>query len=104
MKKIMVAMLAMSLALPLGSCATMGGGGTGGIVTQIQQLAAQVCGFLPTATSVAAIIAAAAGLPGAVTGIEGIANAICAQVTKPTTARRGAPTVNGVLVSGTFVR
>lgn len=94
-----------ALAMSLGGCATTGGaGGTQAIITQIQQVATQACGFLPTANTVAAILAAAAGVPGAATGVEAIAAAICSQMTKPAAAKRGAPMVYGVPITGTFVK
>ena len=86
-------------ALVLGGCATTA---TSAAIIQIQNYAVLACGFLPTVTTVANIIAN--GNPILQTATD-IANAICAAVT-PKAARRGAvlPTVNGVVVHGRFVR
>ena len=86
-------------ALLLSGCATTG---TSTVITQIQSTAVAICGFLPTVTTVANILAN--GNP-IVTSITDVASVICAAVT-PKAARRGAviPTVNGVTVRGRFVR
>ncbi len=90
-------------ALALNGCATTGGGGIS--VAMVQQDAVAVCSFLPTASTVANIIAA--GNPLLITA-EAIAQAICAAVTAApaVTTRRGAaqPMVNGVPVRGKFLR
>lgn len=100
-------LLASMLSLSLASCATTGGTptDTNAIIAQIQQTTAQICAFVPTAETVAAIIAAASGgaATPAVIGVASIANAICAAVTKPAAKRRGVPTVNGVPINGSFV-
>lgn len=105
MRKIL---LASAIALSLSGCATTGGNppDMNAIIAQIQQTTAQICSFVPTVETVAAIIAAGSGggATPAVVGVASIANAICAAVTKPAAARRGVPTVNGVPVNGSFVR
>jgi len=71
-------------------------------VAEVQAQATKICAYLPTATSVAAMISAANP---AVIGVSAIAQAICSAVTKQTqsllTSER--PTVNGVQVDGEFI-
>ncbi len=95
-------------ALTLGGCATNAGGGFD--ISAVQNATVAACRFLPTASTVANIIAA--GNPLLATA-EAIAAAICAAVLPtapaplpPVLARRGVvvPTVNGVVIHGTFVR
>lgn len=73
-------------------------------IAQIQSYTRTVCQFVPTASTVAQILAA--GSPELATGIA-IANAICASVTSETMAEgptKKRPTVAGVAIRGTFVR
>jgi hypothetical protein len=78
-------------------------------VRQIQEKVVETCGFLPTATSVAGMLAAATGTAGPViTGVLGIATAICQAVTAGSSMQTlvgAAPlgTVNGVPIEGDFV-
>lgn len=74
---------------------------------QVQDIAVQACGYLPAAETVANLIAAFGGP--AVPGIASqIASEICAAVTQPRRAAKGArsstPTVHGVVIRGQFVR
>jgi hypothetical protein len=74
-------------------------------VEKVQQLVVVGCGFLPTATSIAAMFAAANP---AVTGVLGIAVAICETVKQrpPVVALADFGVfgeVNGVPIEGTFV-
>jgi hypothetical protein len=92
----------------LGGCATATGGGTGdsggitGAIAQVQQITQTICGFVPTATTIANIFAA--GNP-ALQSATTIANAICGAVTSKTATLRGAtPMVAGVKVQGQFVK
>lgn len=90
--------------LALGGCSTTGGL-AGLSAASVQQLAVSICGYLPTAATVAAILAA--GNP-AINTIEAAASAICAAVAPVATAsgklRATTPTVAGVVVHGRFVR
>lgn len=99
----------LSASLLLGGCATFGGGGTApnwdALVTQVQQAAAAVCSFVPTAQTVLDILSL--GHPAFATASQ-IAGAICASVSAPRQARRAGespapPTVGGVVVRGRFV-
>lgn len=97
MKKLFAtAMLAASLALA--GCGTTSN--TGDTVAQVQAIAKQVCGFLPTATTVLNIIS---GGNSYVQTAESVASAICSAVTSKAALRGAVPTVNGVKVRGRFV-
>ena len=99
MRKLTILLLTAS-SITLGSCA----GTLPPTVASVQQLAVAVCGFLPTAATVANIISA--GNPLVMTG-EAIAAAICQAVTpaKLSGKRLGAitPMVGNVIVHGRFV-
>lgn len=75
-------------------------------VKAVQDKAVALCGFLPTAASVAAMLAASNPI---VTGVIGIATAICQAVSASQapglslTSMRGLGTVNGVPIEGSFV-
>lgn len=74
--------------------------------TDVQNAAVAACGFLPTASTVAGIIAAASGGAGTaiITTVDSVAAAICAAVVPAKAGRlRGAPMVNGVVVHGKWV-
>jgi len=96
---------ALTIALSLGGCATMPGGG-GTIADQIKQaqaIAQQVCGFLPTAATVAGLFNVGLG------SALAVASAICNAVKPAPGARvarteRGTPMVRGVPIRGQFVR
>ncbi len=101
---------ALALSVALGSCGTTGTATTGTTTTSIiadaQKIAVQICGFLPTAATVAGILSA--GNP-AVATAAGIAQAICtalAAVPKVGGKRLGGPgpSVMGVPIHGKFVR
>jgi hypothetical protein len=102
--KIVLASLAMSAAITVGACTDQQ---TAETIAQVQKNAQLACSFVPTAASVANILAAlypAAQAPvGAATAV---AQQICGAVTAKS-AHRGAalaPTVAGVVVEGHFVR
>jgi len=109
MKKI--AMFTLAATLSLGSCATTGSitpVNVQSAITAVQSAAVQACGFLPTASTVSAILASF--VPGASaieTWVVNIADQICAAVT-PLKGQKLrailAPTVNGVVIHGRFVR
>lgn len=103
--------LASAIAISGGGCALLSTAQQAQVtatVAGVQQSAVQACGFLPTAASVAAIIASL--VPGGsvvVATADSIAAQICAVVSPAkASGRLGAsvPTVNGVPVHGTFVR
>ena len=77
---------------------------TGSVITpaDVQAAAVSACGFLPTVSSVAALITASPAVGTAV----GIASLICAAVVPAKSSARlraVAPTVNGVVIHGRFV-
>ena len=111
MRKLALALFGSTFLL-LGGCATTGGINN----TAIQQLAVQICGFLPTAIQIANLV-----IPGTLTSDPAtIATAICAAVAPPVPPaalkklkvyRLGVPVntqvqVGGIIysVSGYFVR
>lgn len=97
MKKLLLA-AALSTSIALGGCAS---GGSTGNVSSIQQAAVLACGFLPTAQTVADILAAGNSL---ISTVSAVAQAICAAVgTKGVRKGGAAPTVNGVVIHGKFV-
>lgn len=76
-------------------------------IQQVQAIASQVCGFIPTVSTVANIIATLTGTSAAVSSVTAIANSICSAVTAPIArGKRGAvrPSVRGVPIHGNFVR
>jgi len=94
-------------AMLLSGCATLQQpGGLEALVKQVQAQAAQLCSFIPLASTVTAIFTA-----GQFVGAFEIANAIVTAVTAPLpptvpgtkAAPRRAPTVSGVQIKGTFV-
>jgi len=92
-------------SLALGGCATTGGGQQSpeDIVAQVQKTTAQICSFVPTAATVAALVSG--GNP-TIVSATALAQAICAAVTRPKARAKGAaiPTVNGVAIEGRFIR
>jgi hypothetical protein len=96
--------LAAAAALSLGACQTAGTGGVAvgpaDAVSQVQSLASKVCGFLPLAETVSALL----GVP-SLGGVEGVASSICSAVTRRMVSRGGAktPIVAGVPVRGRFL-
>jgi hypothetical protein len=75
----------------------------GVLPAQVQQAAVQACGYLPTAQTVAQLVAAFGGpnLPGVVTDV---ANEICAAVTKKSFVPGRRLAVHGVPIRGRFVK
>lgn len=71
-------------------------------VEEIRQRVVMMCGFLPTASSVAAMLSASNPM---ITGVIGIATAICQAVSRNTQSliSSGYGTVNGVPIEGDFV-
>lgn len=110
-KTLMASALAGGLAL--GGCSSTGqlvnpfANGTLDVAS-IQNAAVAVCGFLPTASTVAGIISAASGGSGGlvIATVDQAAAAICQAVVPLKAGRHGAavPMVNGVVVHGRFVR
>jgi hypothetical protein len=108
-KTVMIGVLAASLTLA--NCASTGitPSTIQSAVTQVQQAAISACGFLPTAATVSGILATL--IPGAAAVeqmVSQVAQQICAAVA-PLKGRKlgaalAAPTVNGVVVHGRFVR
>lgn len=104
---------AMSAAVALGGCASVGLPGLTGttaanittVISQVQQSAVAACSFLPTTATVAQIIGTASGVGAETQLATTIAAQICAAVSPSAKARRGgaAPTVNGVAIHGRFV-
>ena len=96
----------LSTTLAMGGCATMGGTPVDltSFVAQVQATTSAVCSFLPTAETVASIIAT--GNP-IVTTAGAVASAICAAVAPAKVAgklkRATAPTVAGVAIHGKFL-
>lgn len=98
-------LLAMALAVGLAGCGPASDDGSTDPIATVQVLVEKTCSFVPTASSVAAMLAA--NNP-AVQGTVAIATAICAAVTrKSVTPGDGSDcygTVNGVCVEGKFKR
>jgi hypothetical protein len=101
-------LLVPALALGLGGCfSTTGGGGSADppstLITQVQQSAVAICGFLPNARDVGDIFLAGNAN---YTVAADIAEAICRAI-KTRSFRAGKPVppqVAGVVVRGTYVR
>lgn len=75
------------------------------VVSQVQTTAAQICGFLPTVTTVANVIAALVGAGNTVSTITSAAQGICNAVTTKSARRGGvAPSFMGVAIQGKFIR
>jgi hypothetical protein len=101
MKKILLAAAA-AWAVSLGGCTTTGTFDLATFVSQVQSTTNAVCAFIPTAETVANIVAT--GNPIVATA-DAVANAICDAVRPKTTGRLrapGPPTVAGVVVHGRF--
>lgn len=78
------------------------------VVSEVQAIAQEVCGFLPVAQTILGIFSS-----GAFTSAAAVASAICSAVNQTPAAGRlggrlragvGTPTVSGVPVVGRFVR
>ncbi len=108
MRKLSLIMLA-TVSIGLGGCATVTPGSPsptpGQVITQAQQIAVQVCGFLPTVATITDIFLSGNA---AYQSAEAIAKAICGAITpsKLSQARKRAvrPSVGGVAIDGKFVR
>ena len=105
----LIMFLPLLFAIPLAGCAgtTSVSGVSVPSIGQVQTFVTRLCGYLPTASTVANIIAS--GAPGLSTA-ETIAAAICVAVSTPT-AQMGpmsraqrVPTVAGVPIYGKFVK
>lgn len=104
---------ALAAGLALSGCGTTGGIGsiTPDQVAQVQQTAKSICSFVPTATTVAKIIASFAGAGGIVDVVSQAAGGICDAVAAvPKSLRRGRPTLaatpvyRGIKIQGSFQR
>jgi hypothetical protein len=109
MRKLVIA-LAVGASVALGGCATSPSGQPTidpSIQTQIQNGTAAACGFVPTITTVASILASFVG-GGPIVGVVGSTiKAICDAVAPPKASLKrkfGKPMVNGVPVEGYFIR
>lgn len=105
---LMAAAVASSLALA--GCATqpLPDGSPGPLVdpvkvAQVQNTAKQICGFLPTATTVASIIATFTGGGAIVDTVGQAANGICAAITSKGARRGGVAKYRGVTIRGEYV-
>ena len=103
MKKLLMTCL---LAFGLGGCATTGGTNPdiSAEIQKAQQIAVQVCGFLPAVETVSGILTTfiPGGAPANAIASQ-VANAICAAVTNKSVSLTG-PMVNGVPVKGEWVK
>jgi len=100
-------LLALALTSLLGGCGLWGEMTTAQKITAIQEKAVALCNYLPQATSVAAMLAATNPT---VVSVGAVANAICTAIIawkgNQGTAAFAAecPKVNGVCVTGVFVK
>lgn len=109
MMRLMATLVFLGAAAMLGGCQTKPDGTKvidPAIVDTAQNIAVTVCGFLPLANTIAAIVAT--GNPLVLTG-EAIGQAICAAEVKTASAARAgaaapAPVVAGVVVQGRFIK
>lgn len=93
-----------ALALALAGCITVGAPAPGVEPTRVQQITQRVCGYLPTASSIAALATTfwADARPG-VDLASRIANAICGELAaRP--MYEGPLVVRGVPIQGRYVR
>jgi hypothetical protein len=102
MRKLAYALLTAG-SIGLGGCASITPANVTTVISQVQADAVAVCGFLPTAATVANIISAGNPL---IATVSAIAEAICSAVLPAKLGRKLAviPTVNGVPIHGRFVR
>lgn len=107
--KNILATVTLAGALGLGGCVTTGGftPEQEAQIAAVQAAAVQVCGFLPTVSTITQIVSSF--VPGAGAGVAvgtQIAQAICGAVTAKGLKKgvAGTPMVNGVAVKGQFVR
>lgn len=113
----LLAVAALCGTLALGACANAPGFGTvtpGGqgtattdpVVSQIQDITAKVCSFVPTVNTVLGIVAQFTSA-GPIAGIAGeVANAVCNAINPKNRASRvsGPPNVQGVPVRGYYIK
>lgn len=102
-------LIALSFAATLGGCAAgLDGKPTvdSNVQAQVQQAAASICGFVPTISTVASIVATFTTAGPVVDLVSQVATAICDVVAPKKNMMRRAvrPAVNGVLVQGYFIR
>lgn len=116
MRKLLLTAAIACPLLTLGACATNPNGGPpiisipplpnlSPVIQQIQQDAAQVCGFVPAVETVASILATFVGGGPIVGVVSQVVDGICGAVTAKS-ARYGfkAPTYRGVRIQGSRVR
>ena len=103
---------ALALAATVASCTTVPGNNTQAIVTQIQNVAVQACGYFPAASSIANLVAVTVGGGTIIGQVEQIAQEICAVATAsvPVTksgrlrgSRDVTVVIRGVPITGHFV-
>jgi len=101
--------IAVACAAMLGGCAGIGGTTTPVTVQSVEDATVLACGFLPLAASVTALLPTPAAI--AAGTAEAIAALICKAVApvNPTTGVRhrgvaAAPSIDGVVIHGTFIR
>lgn len=106
MRKSVIGLL---LAASVAGCATSGSVRVP-TIEEVQSATVSACSFLPTARTVASILAAVTGRDTALTGVEfasGIASAICTSISQPVVATESGgvvpPTVAGVVVRGKYI-
>jgi len=96
--------IAISASAALYGCGYFGGD-TAAQVAKVQNYTATICGFIPTAAAVGAMLTA--GNP-TVVGVEAIAQAICTAITsyrpQGVEGDQPCPQVNGVCIEGEWVR
>ena len=90
---------AAALAAGLASCGTITGKPDDPRIIQVQEYAKKVCGWLPTAATIDALLNA-----GTFSGYIALGQAICDAVLRANTMRSGrTPVLNGVVLEGKFV-
>lgn len=104
---------ALSGALALGGCKTIGGTDVtdqtvSTAINTVQQTALRICGFLPAVETVASILGTfVSSTQPIITIANTIANGICNAVKPAASGKRrlgGAATYNGIAINGQFVR
>lgn len=104
LRKLMIGPV-LAIALSLGACASGGGGGPipADTVSQIQATARQVCGFVPTVSTVASVIATFTGGGAIVDMVSQVANGICTAISAKGVRRGATPKYRGVVIRGDYV-
>lgn len=98
--------VALSGAIALGACTTTGvtiPGATDPQIIAIQQQAANLCGWLPTVTTVANILATFANANGVVNVASTAAAGICSAITAKGFKKGGTPRYRGVAIRASRV-